>query len=145
MDRPMRTIAGAALVLLTATATATAGSGGSGSGSGNGSGSGSGNDEDVIRALACSGSGSGKLKLDREDGNRVETEFELQHVSANRRWRIQFRHNGTLVTNVVRTTTATGRIELRRLLVDRTGADRVSVVAQRLPSGQRCTASGLAP
>jgi hypothetical protein len=136
MQRPILACACAGALLLAATTTALAGSDDGGGGGGN---------DDVIRALSCSGGSTGKLKLGREDGARVEAEFELEHVSAGRRWRIQLRHGSVLVTDVVRTSTATGRIELRRLLADRAGADRVSVVAQRLPSGQRCTATAVAP
>jgi hypothetical protein len=117
----------------------------SGSGDDNGGSGGGGDDPRVEVSGSCTGGGKSKLKLDREDGARIETEYELEHIAAGQRWRLTIRHNGTLVTNVVRTSTVRGRIELRRELGNRTGADRIRVVAQRLPRGQRCTARATAP
>jgi hypothetical protein len=130
-------VAGAAL--------ASGGSDDNGGGSGSGSGGGGGGNDAVIRPLSCNSGGRGKLKLGREDGARIETEFELQHITAGRRWRLILRHNGVLIFNVVRTSSSLGRLEFRRMLTDRAGDDRVTVIAQRVPEGQRCSASGIAP
>jgi hypothetical protein len=98
-----------------------------------------GGDDGVSTRGTCSKSSSAKLKLSRDD-NRVETEFEVDQNRNGVRWKVVLRRNGKRVVATTATTRApSGSFELRRLLTDGPGADRVTATATS-PSGETCTA-----
>jgi hypothetical protein len=96
--------------------------------------------EDVRVAGTCTQSSSSKLKLSPEDG-RIEVEFEVDQNRNGVPWRVTLRRNGAAVATLTAVTRGpSGSFEVRRVIADASGADRVTAVATRR-SGERCTAS----
>ena len=92
----------------------------------------------------CTKQSTSKLKVARDNG-RIEVEFEVDQSRNGVPWKVTLRRNGTRVAVLKATTKApSGSFEIRRLLADRPGADRISARATRA-SGEACTASTAAP
>jgi hypothetical protein len=97
-------------------------------------------DGDIRVQGGCTGTSTAKLKLSQENG-RIEVEFEVDQNRNGVRWNVALRRNGRLVATGVGVTRApSGSFELRRLLVNRPGADVITATARRA-SGERCTAT----
>jgi hypothetical protein len=76
---------------------------------------------------------------------RIETEFEVDQNVNGQRWNVVLRRNSRVVFSGVRTTSGpSGSFELRRLLSNSPGRDRISATARALRGVERCTASTLA-
>ena len=91
----------------------------------------------------CSQQSTSKLKLTREDRG-IEVEFEVDQNRNSVPWKVTLRRNGTKVASLTAKTRApSGSFEVRRLIADRPGADRITARAVR--SGETCTASRTAP
>ena len=96
------------------------------------------NDGDVIRRGSCSGTADWKLKASPEDG-RIEVEAEVDTNRNGQVWRWRLVHNGTLSARGRATTKPpSGSFEVRRVLVNLQGTDRIRFVARHRPSGQVC-------
>jgi hypothetical protein len=96
---------------------------------------------DIITRGHCSGATVWKLKLSREDG-RLETEFEVDQNLNNRLWNVSIYQNGANVYRGSRYTRApSGSFEVRRLLVNRAGRDRVAARAVNARTGEVCVGS----
>jgi len=92
----------------------------------------------------CTQQSSSKLKLSRDDG-RIEVEFEVDQNRNGVPWKVTLRRNGIRVASLTAMTRApSGSFEIRRLIADRPGTDRISARATRA-SGEVCTASHAAP
>ena len=92
----------------------------------------------IVKTGKCSASSNWKLKVKSDDG-RIETEFEVDQNRNGRRWRVTLFRNGTQVFQGIRTTTApSGSFELRRLLTNGAGPDRIVARAVALRNGQTC-------
>jgi hypothetical protein len=92
----------------------------------------------------CSQQSTSKLKLSREDRG-IEVEFEVDQNRNRVPWKVTLRRNGARVASFTATTRApSGSFEVRRLIADRPGADRISARAIRA-AGEACTASRAAP
>ena len=92
----------------------------------------------------CNQQSTSKLKLSRDDG-RIEAEFEVDQNRNGVPWKVTLRRNGTSVASLTAKTSApSGSFEIRRLIADRPGTDRISARATRA-SGEVCTASHNAP
>jgi hypothetical protein len=93
---------------------------------------------DVIVRGSCSGAADWKLKLSPEDG-RIEVEFEVDQNRNNRLWRVAMSQNGSVVLRTSRYTRApSGSFEVRRVLPNRAGADRIVARATNVATGQTC-------
>jgi hypothetical protein len=93
----------------------------------------------VTTAGSCSKASTAKLKIG-EDNGRIETEFEVDQNRNGVRWQVVLRRNGRLVVSTVATTRApSGSFELRRLLSNGAGGDRITAQATS-PSGEICVA-----
>jgi len=102
-----------------------------------------GHDRGITVRGTCSQQSTSKLKLSRDDG-RIEVEFEVDQNRNGVPWQVTLRRNGTRVASLTATTRApSGSFEIRRLVADRAGTDRISARATR--SGETCTASHAAP
>ena len=103
-----------------------------------------GHDRGVTVRGTCTQQSSSKLKLSRDDG-RIEVEFEVDQNRNGVPWKVTLRRNGIRVASLTAMTRApSGSFEIRRLIADRPGTDRISARATR-GSGEVCTASHAAP
>ena len=94
-------------------------------------------DRDVRVNGSCTGATTSKLKLSEEDG-RIEVEFEVDQNRNGVRWQVQLFRNGTRVAAVARRTRPpSGSFEVRRVVANGPGTDRIRAVATRA-SGERC-------
>jgi hypothetical protein len=96
-------------------------------------------DDDATVRGTCSKGSTAKIKAKHDDG-RIETEFEVDQNRNGVRWKVVLRRNGRVAASTTRTTRApSGSFELRRLLSDGAGTDRITAKATS-PSGETCTA-----
>jgi hypothetical protein len=96
-------------------------------------------DGDIRRTGTCTGSSTSKIKLSAEDG-RIETEFEVDQNRNGVRWKVTLHRNGARVVSTHATTRGpSGSFDLRRVLSNGPGADRITAKATS-PSGETCTA-----
>lgn len=101
-------------------------------------------DGDIERTGTCTGTSSAKLKLSPENG-RIEVEFEVDQNRTGVRWEVVLKRNGNQAAVAHPTTRGpSGSFELRRVLSDGAGADRVSAKAVS-PSGETCRAQATFP
>jgi hypothetical protein len=118
--------------------------GGSDDNGGSGGGGGGGNSRETRVAGSCTGGSSAKLKAKPDDG-RLETEFEVDQNRTGVRWDATLKRNGKQVASARPTTRgASGSFELRRVIADGPGADRVAAKAVS-PSGETCRAQATFP
>ena len=97
-------------------------------------------DGDVLVRGTCTGATTSKLKLSEEDG-RIEVEFEVDQNRNGVRWTVTLRRPTTLVVRTTRVTRGpSGSFELRRVVGNRAGADRIVARATRA-SGEVCRAA----
>jgi hypothetical protein len=92
----------------------------------------------------CSGATDWKLKL-KPENRRIEVEFQVDQNRNNRLWRVSLTQNGTKVWGGSRFTRApSGSFEVRRLLANRAGADRIVARATNVRTGEVCRGSATA-
>jgi len=97
-------------------------------------------DGDVLVRGSCTGSTTSKLKLSEEDG-RIEVEFEVDQNRNGVRWTVTLRRPTALLVRTTRVTRGpSGSFELRRLVGNRAGSDRIIARAAR-SSGEVCRAA----
>lgn len=93
---------------------------------------------DTIVRTTCSDGSSAKLKLSPEDG-RIEVEFEVDQNRNGVVWRWGLARNGrTIASGRATTRPPSGSFEVRRVVRNAPGADRISVRATRA-NGEVCT------
>jgi hypothetical protein len=98
-------------------------------------------DDDVRRSGNCTRGSDWKLKLSHEDG-RIEVEYEVDQNRSGVRWVVRLRHNGSQFARTVRRTRPpSGSFEVRRLVGNRAGTDRISATATRRAETCRGSAS----
>ena len=92
----------------------------------------------------CSQQSTSKLKLSRDDRG-IEVEFQVDENRNAVPWKVTLRRNGARVASLTaRTHAPSGSFEIRRVIADGPGADRITARATRA-SGEVCSASGAAP
>lgn len=97
-------------------------------------------DGDVLVRGTCTGATTSKLKLSEEDG-RIEVEFEVDQNRNGVRWAVTLRRPTALLVRTTRVTRApSGSFELRRVVGDLAGPDRIIARATRA-SGEVCRAA----
>jgi hypothetical protein len=97
-------------------------------------------DGDVRVRGTCTKSSTSKVKLSNEDG-RIEVEFEVDQNRNGVRWTIVLRRPSAILVRTTRVTRApSGSFELRRVVADLAGSDRISARATS-PSGEVCGAT----
>ena len=97
-------------------------------------------DGDVLVRGTCTGATTNKLKLSEEDG-RIEVEFEVDQNRNGVRWTVTLRRPAALLVRTTRVTRGpSGSFELRRVVGNRAGPDRIIARATRA-SGEVCRAS----
>ena len=99
------------------------------------------NDDDVIKRGSCSGSSDWKLKASPEDG-RIEVEGEVDSNQVGQTWRWRILHNGEVTARgTAQTTAPSGSFEVRRVLVNAPGTDRIGWRARNPQTGETCRGS----
>jgi len=97
-------------------------------------------DGDVLVRGTCTDSTTSKLKLSEEDG-RIEVEFEVDQNRSGVRWSVVLRRPTTVLVRTTRVTRApSGSFELRRVVADLAGRDRITARATS-PAGEVCRAT----
>ena len=97
-------------------------------------------DGDVLVRGTCTGSSSSKLKLSEENG-RIEVEFEVDQNRSGVRWSVVLRRPTAVVARATAVTRGpSGSFELRRVVADLAGSDRITARATRA-SGEVCRAT----
>jgi len=97
-------------------------------------------DGDVLVRGTCTKASAAKLKLSEEDG-RIEVEFEVDQNRNGVRWSVVLRRPATVLLRTTRLTRPpSGSFELRRVVADLAGRDRISARATS-PSGEVCRAT----
>jgi hypothetical protein len=97
-------------------------------------------DRDVLVRGTCTGPSSSKLKLSEEDG-RIEVEFEVDQNRNGVRWSVVLRRPSAVVARAAAVTRGpSGSFELRRVVADLAGSDRITARATRA-SGEVCRAT----
>jgi hypothetical protein len=98
-------------------------------------------DGDVRANGTCTGASSAKIKLSPENG-RIEVEFEVDQNRNGRVWNVRLFGNGVRMFAGQATTRApSGSFELRRVIANRSGPDRVSGRATNPATGEVCRAA----
>jgi len=98
-------------------------------------------DGDVIRRGNCSGTADWKLKASPENG-RIEVEGEVDSNRVGQTWNWRILHNGDLSARGTKVTVApSGSFEVRRVVVNAKGEDRIGWRARNVNSGQVCRGS----
>jgi hypothetical protein len=99
------------------------------------------NDADVIKRGSCTGSSDWKLKASPQNG-RIEVEGEVDSNANGQRWRWRLRHNGHLSARGASVTgPPSGSFDVRRLMVDAPGTDRIGWRARNPRTGEVCRGS----
>jgi hypothetical protein len=94
-------------------------------------------DGDIIRNGSCTGSNDWKLKLSPEDG-RIEVEFEVDGVSG-WTWNVKLKRDGVVAWTGQRTTQGpSGSFEVRKVVNDGSGAERIVARASYPQTGEVC-------
>jgi hypothetical protein len=97
-------------------------------------------DGDVLVRGTCTGATTSKLKLSEEDG-RIEVEFEVDQNRNGVRWTVTLSRPTALLVRTTRITRGpSGSFELRRVVGNRAGPDRIVARATRA-SGEVCRAA----
>jgi hypothetical protein len=97
-------------------------------------------DGDVLVRGTCTGATTSKLKLSEEDG-RIEVEFEVDQNRNGVRWSVTLRRPTSVLARATGVTRGpSGSFELRRVVGNRAGPDRIIARATR-SSGEVCRAA----
>jgi hypothetical protein len=95
-------------------------------------------DGDIIKRGNCSARADWKLKASPENG-RIEVEGEVDSNRVGQKWDWRIKHNGSLSFSGTKETQApSGSFEVRRVLVNVRGDDRIVFRAENRRSGQVC-------
>ena len=100
-------------------------------------------DGDVLVRGTCTGTSTSKLKLSAENG-RIEVEFEVDQNRNGVRWTVVLRRPSAVLIQTSRVTSGpSGSFELRRVVANLAGSDRITARATRA-SGEVCRATATA-
>jgi hypothetical protein len=95
-------------------------------------------EDDVVREGSCRGRTDWKVKASPEDG-RIEVEGEVDSNRTGQRWRWRLLHNGSLSDRGTKATRGrSGSFEVRRVVVDLRGTDKLVFRARNRGSGEIC-------
>jgi len=95
-------------------------------------------DGDIVARGSCSVRSDWKLKLSPENG-RIEVEFEVDQNRNGQTWNVTMKRNGNRFWAGTRTTQPpSGSFEVRRVVSNGAGADRIVVRARHAGSGETC-------
>ena len=94
---------------------------------------------DVVKRGSCERSTDWKLKVGPENG-RLEVEGEVDSNRNGQTWQWRILHNGSQSANGSRVTKApSGSFEVRRVLVNAKGTDKINFRAFNAKTGEHCS------
>lgn len=94
---------------------------------------------EVRSSGSCSATSVWKLKAKTDDG-KIQVEAEVDTNKIGQTWGVRLADNGTLFASVSRTTLApSGSFTVKRLITNRAGSDRITLVATNAATGERCS------
>jgi hypothetical protein len=95
----------------------------------------------VRRSGSCSASSVWKLKANPDNG-KIEVDFEVDSNVVGQTWNVVIKDNGTRVFKGQRTTQApSGSFEVRKLITDQAGTDKIAARAKNPATGETCAGS----
>jgi hypothetical protein len=90
------------------------------------------------KSVMCKNSNAiASLSLEKEFGNRIEVDFEVENAVPNRTWNVRIKHDGRTSLRTVRATDFEGELDVIHNVKDRRGKDRV-VVRAKSSTGEVC-------
>lgn len=92
---------------------------------------------DLEQRDSCSRGGNAELSVDRE-GKGFELDVDIDTHRAGDRWQIAIRHDGKLVSRVVRTTDREGEVDRELYRPNTKGKDAFVLWARNLETGSVC-------
>ena len=93
---------------------------------------------DIIKRGNCSAKADWKLKASPENG-RIEVEGQVDSNRNGQKWSWKIKHNGSLSASGTKTTVApSGSFEVRRVLVNVRGDDRIVFKARNQKTDEVC-------
>jgi len=99
------------------------------------------NENDVIKRGQCSGSSDWKLKASPQNG-RIEVEGEVDSNVGGQNWHWRMLHNGNVSARGTSSTAgASGSFDVRRVMVDAAGSDRIGWRARNAQTSETCRGS----
>ncbi len=92
------------------------------------------------RAGVCRAGSEWNLYVGREDGRRLEVDFEVDSDRRGERWRVVLKNDGTVFHRSTQRTNRAGEFEVERFTRDGRGQDRIVARATSLRTGEVCRA-----
>ena len=93
-------------------------------------------------AGTCSAHSTSTLKVKREDGPKLEVEFEVDQNKVGAAWDVRLRNDGISFWHGQKVTRApSGSFTVHKLSTDGAGTDTIAARATNLATGETCTAS----
>lgn len=94
---------------------------------------------EVRSSGACSAASVWKLKA-KSDNGKIQVEAEVDTNKVGQTWAVKLADNGTRFASVTRTTLApSGSFTVKRLIANKAGSDRITMVATNAGTGERCS------
>jgi len=95
----------------------------------------------VTKQGVCTGSSTSTLKVKNDNGG-LEVEWEVDSNVVGQNWAWKIKDNGTVQAKGRATTQApSGSFEIRRILTNQAGTDRVVATASNPDTGESCRAA----
>jgi hypothetical protein len=95
--------------------------------------------EGVQAVGKCSGPSTSLLKAQTDNGG-IRVEFRVDSNAAGQRWGVMFRDNGTTVFKGAAVTDGGGTIDVRHVITDQAGPDKIQALAKNQATGETCIA-----
>lgn len=88
----------------------------------------------------CSAGSEWELYVGREDGRRLEVDFEVDSDRRGEAWRVRLKNDGQVFFRGTRTTNRVGELDVERYTRDGRGSDKIVARAKSLSTGEVCRA-----
>lgn len=92
------------------------------------------------RQGSCRAGSEWYLYVGREDGGRLEVDFEVESDRRGEAWRVRLTNDGQAFFRGTRTTNRAGEFDVERYTRDGRGTDRIVARATSLSTGEVCRA-----
>lgn len=88
----------------------------------------------------CRAGSEWNLYVGREDGRRLEVDFEVDSERRGERWRVVLKNDGKVFHRSTRRTNQAGEFDIERYTRDGSGKDKIVARAKSLRTGEVCRA-----